>query len=385
MQRPLSAWLTGTALALGACSTSPASVAPTVGIDGAPLSGTLEVVVVDDETRDPIEGALVAIGETRATTDATGRASLAAPSGSVTLDVSRAGYVTEHWMNVDRTRAVVALAAPLDARALAGTITGGSADTIVSAATTLSILRVTSLGATTSACPGGACGVSVTVELETPRLDLVLVEGSTAHLATGLPITGETFSVDLAALTATERLVTLDVTLPEAPGLQAVVGVPGIATSAGVAVLPSSPTGASLLAPAREGPMEGARLWYVARAVSTDGSGETIVFDREVGADLHVVLPSSFLAIPSATAEGTIGIDVDPEVDLYVVEAYAGASVDRTLVLHPSGTHLDLPIDLAGASGVAVRAIDADGAIAEGAIDLDAVEARATRIATLRF
>lgn len=385
MTRPSLSFFVGSALALGACTSSPSTSPPIVGVDGASLAGTLEVVVIDEESREPIVGARVAIGDASATTDASGHASLSAGTGSVTLDVTHAGYVTEHWIGVDRARAVVGLSAPLEAHALSGTITGGTADTIVSAATTLSILRVTSLDATTSACAGGACSVSVSVELQAPRLDLVLVEGSTAHLATGIPIAQEAFSVDLPSLAASERLVTLDVTLPSAPGLEAVVGVPGIATSAGVAILPSSPTGASLLAPAREGPLQGARLWYVARATSADESGETVVFDREVGADLHVSLPSSFLAIPSATASGTIGIDVDPEVDLYVVEAYAGASVERTLVLRPSGPHLDLPIDLAAASGVAVRAIDTDGASSEGAIDLDAVEAQATRIATLRF
>lgn len=385
MTRPALSFLAGSALAFGACTSSPSAVPPIVGAFGAPLAGTLEVVVVDEESRDPIDGARVAIGDASATTDANGHASLSAPTGSVTLDVSHAGYVTEHWIGVDRARAVVGLSAPLRAHALSGTITGGSADTIVSAATTLSILRVTSLDATTSPCAGGACNVNVAVELQAPRLDLVLVEGSMAHLATGIPITQETFSIDLASLAATERLVTLDVTLPSAPGLEAVVGVPGIATTSGVAILPSSPTGASVLAPAREGPMEGARLWYVARATNADESGETVVFDREVGADLHVALPSSFLAIPSATASGTIGIDVDPAVDLYVVEAYAGANVDRTLVLHPSGGHLDLPIDLGAASGVVVRAVDAEDGIADGTIDLDAVEAGATRIATLRF
>lgn len=371
------------ALALAACSTTAASSAS--GIGGAMLTTSLSVHVEGERDGAPIAGASVDVGGAVAATDAHGDATLTTTSGPVTLRVSAAGFVTERWIGVDRDHATVSLVTPLAARTLTGTITGGHADSVVSVATAITMLRTSSPLASTSSCAGGACDVTLTVETRAPALDVVLVEASAARLAEGVALDGAGhFALDAAAIEESARLVTLDVTLPSAPGLEAVVGVPGVASASGVVLFPAlTPVAASLSAPALEGALAGDRLWYVARAANADGSGVSMIFDRQVGADGAVQLPSAFLAIPSVTPTASIGIAVDPEVDLYVVEVYSGDTAERVLVLRPRGARVDVPVELTGVSRVVVRAVDT---LAQpGAIDLDAAEASATRIATVEL
>lgn len=371
------------AICLVACATAPAS-APSAGVSGAPLASTLSVHVVDELTGDPFVGASVDVGAAVAMTDAHGDATLSTTTSSVTLRVSAPGQITEQWIGVDRDHVVVGLATPIVPRTLTGAIALTSGDTVVSAATTVSVLRTSSLIGSTGACIGGACEVTLTVETRTADLHAVVVDAASARIDAS-PVVDGRFAIHESDLTAgSARLVTLEVTIPSAPSLQGVVGVPGLATADGVALFPSfTPSATSVLVPAREGPFADARLWYVVRGTNVDGSGESVLLDRDLGAGTTVELPSAFLAIPSATASGTVGIDVDPAVDLYVIEAFSGANVEHTLVLHPSGAHVDVPVALAGASRVVVRAIDA--ALTGDGIDLAAAERTATRIATLEL
>ncbi len=355
------------------------------GVHGDALTNTLQVTVRGESDGRSIAGASVDVGGAAVTTDALGEATLTTTASPVTLTVRAAGFVTEHWIGVDRQHASVALATPLPSRALTASMSGGTADAVVSAATSLSILRTSSTLGSTSACAGGACVVMLSVATRSRDLDLVIVDAASVRLASHVAVdASDHVAVDLASIPVGERLVTLDVTIPSAPGLEAVVGVPGLVTDHGVALLPSSATATtSLLAPARVGSMAANRLWYVASARSADGSGESMIFDRDVGHDGAVHLPSAFLAIPSATASGSVGIDVDPEVELYVIEAFAGEGGERTLVLHPSGTHIDVPISLSSASSVVVRAVDTSRAGTD--VDLAAAEHDATRMATLQL
>jgi hypothetical protein len=185
-------------------------------------------------------------------------------------------------------------------------------------------------------------------------------------------------------LGASGPLVTFVVVIPEAPGFTEVVGVPGVSSDRGVALFPSlSAMPVSVTAPALSGTIADGRHWYIARATNADGSGSSMMFDRDIGADGVVTLPSEFLAIPTATASGVVDLYVQPGADLYVVEAYAGTSAERVLVFTEVDAHIEVPISLAGASRVVVRAIDTT--IDRDAIDLVDAELNTTRIATLEL
>lgn len=376
---------------LAGCVTTAQLPAVTPGVSGPALAGTLGVHVVDEAHGfAAVAGASVDVGGAAVRTDAHGDATITTSASSVTLTVHAAGFETERWIGVDRASVIVGLATPLVAYTIDGAISGLSTDALVSGTSALSILRTSSPRGSTAPCMRGGCNTSLTVEGRAPRadVDVVIVDATSARLASGVMVDAASgrFAIDVSTIGVGERLVTLTLTsLPAGAGLTSVVGVPGLATLRGVALLPALTTTAmSVVAPAREGVMAGDRLWYVARATSTDGFGESMAFDREVGADGVVHLPTTFLAVPRATASGTVSITVDPAVGLYVVEAFAGATATRALVLHPSGTQIDVPVDLTGASGVVVRAIDTPPS-ASGEIDLAAIEARTTRIATLQL
>ena len=370
-------------LSLG-CAPEVAAYAP--GVRGPALAGTLAVHVQTERGARPIAGASVDVGLAPVTTDANGDATLTTTTSSVTLRVSASGFVTERWIGVDLASASVALAEPSAPRTLTGAISGGSGDMVVTAMTTLSMLRATPVTGSASACAGGACEATLTIATDAAEVDVALVDASSARLVSGVVLGADgRFAIDASAPAASVGLMTLEVTLPAAPGLEGVVGVPGVSSPAGVVLFPAfaATTTTSRSAPAREGPFALGRLWYVVRAENADGSGESVILDRDVGTDALVSLPDAFLAIPSATASGALGIDVDPEADLYVVEAHAGALAERVLVLHPSGAHLEVPIALAGASVVTVRALDTT-AFGVG-IDLAAAERGVTRFATLEL
>lgn len=350
------------------------------GVGGAPLAGTLAVHVQDEDDSSPIAGASVDVGGAPVLTDADGNATLPTSSGSVTLRVVAAGFVTERWIGVDRARAAVALAAPVSPRALTATVSGGEGDTAVGVMTALSILRASSVVGSTGTCVGGACELSLTaVDVHDPETSVVIIDANGARART-VSVAGGRFAIELTGAAAGAPLLPIDVVLPSGVGLEGVVGVPGMRTAGGVTLLPD-PSGAAVTRalPSADAALPTSRFWYVARGTTTDGSGESMAFDRDVGTDGVATLPASFLAIPSATraaAGDAVGIDVDPEVDLYVVETLG----ERVLVLRPTGAHVDVPIPTSAVATVTVRAVDAP-ASGEG-IDLGAAELFATRVAT---
>jgi hypothetical protein len=372
------------ALFVVACA-APASVAEHPGTSGAALASALTVHVQAEQDGRPIANATVEVQGVTTQTDANGDAHVPTSGAAVDLRVVASGFVTERWMGVDRERAIVGLATPLVSRTLTGSIQAGTADVAVSAATTLSMLRTSTPLGSTSACVGGVCDVTLTVETRTPALDVVLVDASAARVVENVAVdSGNHFLIAPSMLGQSGSLVTFTVTIPAAPGLDAVVGVPGVAREGGVALFPGlTAMPVSVMAPALEGSIADARHWYIAHASNSDGSGTSMIFDRSVGADGVVTLPSAFLDIPRATASGVVGIDVQPGVDLYVVEAFAGDAAERALVFTEVDAHIDVPISLTGASRVVVRAIDTE--IDRHAIDLVAAEQNATRIATIEL
>jgi hypothetical protein len=363
-----------------------ASVATTPGVRGAPLAGALRVLVIDEGSLAPIGGAMVDLGGPIVTADVLGNATLATTTSSVTLTVRASGYIAERWIGVDRASVVVGMARPLVAAGIQGPITGVSGGTRVSPTVPIPMLRVASLGNSDTQCVADCNHVAVmfTVDAHADGIDIVILGHSSARIATDVARPSETFAIDAGAISASERLIMLQVVAPPAPGtLTTVVGVPGLSTPHGVARLDSFAGAFTTTAPAREGPMACDRLWYIVNAYTSDLSGMSALFDRDVGNDGVVHLPASFLTVPIATRSADVGITVDPAVTFYVVEAaHAGASTMRALVLYPSGSHIDVPIELTGATNVFVRAVDTVRS-ADGTIDLVRAEAQATRTATI--
>ncbi len=365
---------------VGACATTPSVTDPTPGVRGAALTSTLSVHVVREDDQTALAGASVDVGGPSVTTDANGDATLTVTASPATLHVALAGFVGERWMGVDRDHATVGLAVPVRPRPLSGTITAGTSDVAVAAATTLSMLRTSSPTDSVAVCAGGHCELGLSVETLAPTIDVLLVDSTSARLASHVAIDGAHFVIDASAATLLPSFVTLQATIPDAPGLEGVVGVPGIAAGGHVALVPMpDPSTTNLLAPALEGPLAQDRLWFVVRAHAS-GGGETMIFDRNVvGTAVH--LPSSFLAVPTATRTENVEVTVDPDADFYVLDVLTDTDAERVLVLHPSGAHLTLPITLAGATYVALRAVGTSGTVD----DLAAAEALADRIATIHF
>ena len=365
---------------VGGCGTTPSGADPTPGVRGAALTSTLSVHVVREDDQTALPGASVDVGGPSVTTDANGDARLTAV-GSATVHVALAGYVGERWIGVDRDHVTIGLATPNPERPLGGTITAGTSDLGVAAATTLTMLRTSSPNDSVGVCAGDHCAVSLSVQTLEPTIDVLLVDSTSVRLAQHVAIDGAHFTIDASTATLLPSLVTLQASIPDAPGLEAVVGVPGIATDGRVAlVVAADPSTTNLVAPTLEGPLAQDRLWFVARAHAPSGGAETMIFDRNVvGTVVH--LPSSFLAVPTATRTESVDLTVDPEVDFYVLDVRTNVDAERVLVLHPSGAHLTLPIALAGATYVALRAVGTSGTVD----DLVAAEALADRTATIRF
>jgi hypothetical protein len=355
-----------------------------IGLSGAPLTGTLNVHVVaefrfDEQGLMPISGATIDVGGASVTTDANGDATIATTSSSVTLRVQKSGFVAERWLGVDRDHAVVALAAPISTRTLQGAISRGGGNVSISATTTFSMLRVQPTTSSTAPCAGGACGVMLGVDLPLGFVDVVVLDAQSARIARGLVLDAtNTFAIDVSML-APVALASFDVTLPSSAGFAAVVGVPGVSAPNGVALLtPQSSSGAAMIPP-RVGAFGDSTFWYIVRATTADGHGESMMFDRAVGQTPgRVTLPSAFLAVPTAVvSSGTLSITVDPAVALYAIES----ATMRMLVLHPSGATIDVPTT--SNTGFTVRAIDTHLASDHGPIDLGNAERTATRVATL--
>src|SRR4051812_16012205 len=79
----------------------PPRVIPGGGIGDGPIDGVANIYVIDDKTRDPVEGATVKVGTVEGTTDATGLFTIEDVKGPQTIVVKADGYRPEMWLGAD--------------------------------------------------------------------------------------------------------------------------------------------------------------------------------------------------------------------------------------------------------------------------------------------
>ena len=386
------------ALSLVGCGEGPTPIpegpfAP--GISGGALAGRVEVIVIDEETRELLPQATIAIGGADATAlvtreDAPGFAVIedARVAGAIWVRIATGGPwegVTP-WVGVAGDRVVVAVprraGRAIDGR-VAGADTLGAADVL---AGPLETPRFTSFGALDRAAPSactlaadGSCRFTAVASESASRAVATVRDASGAPIAFGLGPLAPGGTADISLLDPSMRVpvveLSLGASLPTPPaGLDAVVGVPGLATAEGIGLLPQT-AGAdgSLGVPELSGPLADASWWVLLEARSADGAARSVVVQRGIRDPEGVRELPPFLAPPEVSVVGDeVQIGEVAGASLFVVEC-AGAST--MLVLDPAATAPDLG---ACAGLLRVRAIDAPGA-SGAALDLDAVERGAHR------
>lgn len=313
MRWMMALWLIG-------CATQSAPIegGGTTGAAGA----TLEVFVID-QAGSPIEGASVD-GER---TDGSGRVEIA---GTDDVSVEAEGFRSERWLGFDAASITVPL------RALAAQPT---ASLEVSVQTDASRVHVGVAGplavdeaVTPVACDGGCT-------LEVPAGEALVyaqledgTSGVPAPLGFALaePLTlapGETRAVTLAPFDALRQVT---VVVPDTPpGLDAVVGVPGVSADGRLLLFASG--GDRFLVP----DLDGATLWALATASSDAARSRSVVRSGATPARLE---PPSLRAPPDLLPDGALS-DVEG-ADLVSVEA-AGARIlvfdGRRQIVPPTG------------------------------------------------
>jgi hypothetical protein len=369
----------------GACQAPVATVPITspIGLSGGPITDGVDVVAVDEATGAPIAGATVTCGDAAPITTTLGSAVRcpAGTSGTADIVVSAPGQVTERWIGIARANAVVGLTPRVDdERTLHGAITGASDRASIGVSSRFGIVRSGDVTGGAAACVDASdCSVALTAS-PVGAHDMAIVDHGAMRLVLVREVPTEAdggFAIDVLAQSESAPLIDLSVTLPDANGLTEVVGVPGLSTANGVALLGAPSEGTSTLAPVREGSLAGEGLWFVARARTADGTGESFALDRDVPiGSADVMLAPAFLAVPIASRAGdVVTVQRESGSSLYVIESSDAAGVvERALAF---STDPSFDVRAAGAR-VRVRVLDAAGS---GDVDLGRVAADTTRFA----
>jgi hypothetical protein len=365
------------------------------GISGAALAGRVEVIVIDEETRELLPQATIAIGAADGSTlftreDAPGFAAIedARIAGAISVRVTTAGAwagVTT-WAGVAADRVVVAVprraGRAIDGR-VAGADTLGAADVL---AGPLETPRFTSFGALDRAAPSacamlgdGSCRFTGVASESASRAVAIVRDASGAPIAFGVGPLAVDGTADISLLDESMRAPVVELALGASlpmppPGLDAVVGVPGLATAEGIGLLPQTPgSDGSLGVPELAGPLADASWWVLLEARSADGSARSVVVQRGIRDPGGVGTLPELLAPPAVTVTsgGEVQIAEVAGASLFVVEC---ASAETTLVLDLAAAPALGPCD----GRLRVRAIDAPGA-SGAALDLDTVDRTAQR------
>lgn len=346
------------------------------------------VVAIDEVTRQVIPGVAVEVFDadgtiiTGGTTDAFGVVQLSGRFAFASVVLSNEGYVTERWAGTGREIIV-----PLQRRAVVTTVTGTLEDVpagewTVVATSPARVLHAASL-ATSSSAPCVVTGTSCTFTIETavePTSTLVAFR-SDAGVPTELRVLGDID--DPASLDDAIRfeVAEVDVSIPDpGAGATAVVGVPGIAVSGRVAVLPWPMGEASMRLPDTEAEMGSA--WALFSTTLADGGTSVLVQRGAAGEALDAW--TEWLAAPTVETTDGLSISHTGVVALLAVAWYDDAVLIQNDLgpatlggLAGIGTHLTAP---AGATSAVVRVIDTTG-IEAGTLSLDLAERSVTRIA----
>lgn len=372
--------------ALTACGEAAPVAPPRAGFEpGNPSE--LVVFALDEVTRQPLvnaevifEGPDAYLGTAR--TDDAGRAVLATTEAPLAIEVRAAGHVTERWYSGGRTYAI-----PLERTATIGhieeTLAGAEGSWTVLATSPARVLHASPLVASVgAACVANAEGC--TFSMDAP------VEESTSFLAFHTDAVGTpddlrvlgTLTAGLELSSAMRFAVTeIDVNIPDpGAGAAAVVGVPGIAVSGRVAVLPW-PMGTGVIAlPDTEGALGSA--WALFSTTLADG-GTSILVQRGVMADASLSTWTGWMSAPEVTTMATeVVVFPAPDTDYVAIAWFTGDELMRNDLLPNSlggvlGPVLPVP---AGATRGRVRTIESLPP-EHGSFDLDLVERSVTRIA----
>ncbi|UJR85467.1 Hypothetical protein I5071_75470 [Sandaracinus amylolyticus] len=388
---------------LGGCSESAASApegpfAP--GISGEPLVGRIEVIAIGEDSRTPIDGAVIDVradGTSIAESTTPGYATFedARLEGPVTITVRTEGTYagTTTWAGVAADRVVIPVARAGAERSIEGRVLG--ADTLGAASVLAGPLvapHITRPSAIDDATPGacvdegsGACRFRASAPLEVDHVAAILRDASGAAIGFGIGEVGEDGSVEVSVLDPASRVAAIPLAmegpLPTPPiGLDAVVGVPGIATSHGISLLPQTAgEGGVLAVPELSGALADATWWVMAQAYDSanDTGARSVVLLRHLSNPDAVGRLPAFLELPEVTVARDTGVTVGA-VDgaaMIVIEC-EDASGDRAITTVLGGASGPVASECVGA--VRVRAVDATGATGS-ALDLDGVERVAMR------
>lgn len=365
------------------CGTETIVAPPPAGFR-AGTATELEVFALDEVTRTPLvgaevtfEGASGVLGTEIA--DASGRATLATSEAPLAVEVRSSGHVTERWTGLGGRSFTLPLERRTARAVVEGSLDGAEGEWTVLATRPARVLHAAPLDTSVSApCLARPSGCAFSLE--------AALDGTTSfvafHSTGGVPDELRVLGTDVGglALSSATRfdVVEVDVTLPD-PGLGAteVVGVPGLAVSGRVAVLPW-PMGAGAIA-LPDTSMELGSAWALFSTTLPDG-GTSILVRRDAEADASLAAWSEWLSAPAASVSGNSLALTHPEADLLAVAFYAGETLLRNdLEVRASGSSsVTIP---EGATRARVRAIDTNAPADGSLFDLDGAERRVSRLA----
>lgn len=374
------------------------------GVRGSSLRGMLEVITIDEETREPMPATITIV-------HGSGTLLPLESQGRITLsDPALAGAISIHVTDVPRPQALVGVTgseivipiARSRVRPIAGEVHGaaslGASEVAVGAPVRPSLMRTEALDHASSAgCAMDAegCRFAIDAPVSADTVVATLRDGTGVAIAFGIGRVGsglEGVRIDLADPAARMAAIELPIPSPSRPpsGLDAVVGVPGLLTSSGVVILDQMPSvRGSVAVPELSGAIADGSWWLLAEAGPSfiDRSRRSVILQRGLRDPSAPGAWPAWLEAPELTIEaGAPSFSPVSGASVHVLDWLApdGAVLASAWVLDPSAPLAFAP-DVA-AERIRLRAIDAPGA-SPGALDLRAVERAIVRFSetTLPF
>lgn len=376
---------------LPSCGTPSASAppeAPVVGVFDGPLDGHLELEIVDDVTGEPLSGTAtltLADGTTREVE--AGIIDDPALVGPISITVL-AGGRPQRWDGVGGAHVIFGVAHRRSGQ-LRGTLLLPERGVVSAQVRPLGparLLRTEQFdrsdsvawafdGSFTVPAPVTASGVvAVLSGVESEPIGVALARGSASATSPAIRID---------ATSAVDASFAREVELPASPtGSDRVVGVPGLAIGAHVALLGYSELGHFVVPD-----VAGASLWLLARAEWLGGR-ESVVIQRGLTSLEEAGAWPAFLEVPTVAHGDVVGalvIGVPPGASVLTIDWYGGSvftdPVASVLVIAPPSAITVAPPDLGFAPSTArVRVLDVPGVDA-AALDFAAVDAQTSRYA----
>jgi hypothetical protein len=372
------------------------------GIGDGPIDGVVNLYVIDDATRDPIEGAEVSVGSITGLTDATGLFVAEGVTGKQDITVTAPGKRAELWVGANGANVTVDVNpmfedTPASAQ-LAGTITGWTSITVgaghvkeafVTYSQTDDLgdpaneLAQTGVPGCLTIVPTDPCNFSVTSRTGKVALIAAIFDRDTKNtqapeddtrvligwaLRQGITATGGTQAGnDLAIIPANQlQTVSVDFGAPPAALTQQVALVGIEIGDEGVFQLPvpATTTATALLAPKLTGVAgaTGYRLTAIAsNGAPTDGA-QSVVLRRALAGP--ALAAGTWLAPPTAVTISRTSATWTNAADAVVhsIELRAGSSSPLNVTVFDGSTAVTLPAAVALPSGALSATLNAIGA-----------------------